>query len=202
MKNVSLIINAVLIIAVAALFYIVLVDKSKSSQEDFEVPEEGAIGQAIVYVNIDSLMINYEYARLLSEELIRKEEASIADFNERARVFQQDMMEFQRKVQNDAFLSLERAQNEERRLRDQEQELQDLNMRLSNELREQQERMNMELKDTITQFLDIYCKEKAYRLVLSNTSHGDNVLYGEPELDITSEVVTRLNRRYDDSLNN
>ena len=130
-----------------------------------------------------------------SEELIKKEESSRTDFNERARVFEQDMVEFQRKIQNNGFLSLDRAQSEERRLRGKEQELQELNARLSNDLMMQQNRMNQQLRDTIANFLVGYSKEKAYRMVLSNTM-GDNLLYAHPSLDVTDEVVAILNERF------
>jgi outer membrane protein len=140
--------------------------------------------------------MNYEYAQYLNEELMKKEESSRADFNERARVFQDDMRAFQRKVQNNAFLSLERAQKEERKLRQQEQELQELNNQLSNELMKQQEQMNKELRDTITAFLEEYTKKYPLKLVLSNTM-GDNVLYAHDALNITDEVIAILNERYE-----
>lgn len=195
MKNVSLIVNVVLVIAVAVLFVLVLSGRS-SKGADSALNQDGmSVDSGIVYINTDSLIIKYDFARYLSEELIKKEEASRTDFNEKARVFQQDMAEFQRKVQNNGFLSLERAQNEERRLRQKEVELQDLNSRLSNELMEQQGVMNKQLRDTITSFLKEYCVDKPYKLVLSNTM-GDNVLHAEEGLDITEDVVGQLNNRY------
>lgn len=195
MKNLSLIVNVVLVIAVAVLFVLVLSGRSSRVGEGNRFDGDMGVDSGIVYINTDSLIIKYEFARYLSEELIKKEEASRTDFNEKARVFQQDMVEFQRKVQNNGFLSLERAQNEERRLRQKEAELQDLNSRLSNELMEHQGKMNQQLRDTITSFLDEYCKTRPYRLVLSNTM-GDNVLHAAPQLDITNDVVEKLNNRY------
>ena len=198
MKNVSLIVNVVLVIAVAVLFVLVLSGRS-SKEDDLNQGQGGmSVDSGIVYINTDSLIIKYDFARYLSEELIKKEEASRTDFNEKARVFQQDMTEFQRKVQNNGFLSLERAQNEERRLRQKEAELQDLNSRLSNELMEQQGVMNKQLRDTISSFLKEYCIDKPYKIVLSNTM-GDNVLHAESGLDITDVVVEKLNDRYAES---
>jgi outer membrane protein len=198
MKNASLIVNVILIVSVIALFVIVLTDGKGSTGASGIKDQKVSADSGIVYVNTDSLIIKYEFARQMSEELIKKEESSRTDFNERARVFQQDMVEFQRKVQNNGFLSLERAQSEERRLRQKEQELQELNTRLSNDLMVHQDRMNQQLRDTITSFLGVYCKDKAYKMVLSNTM-GDNLLYAEPELDITDEVVRMLNLRYEAS---
>ncbi|WP_462317432.1 OmpH/Skp family outer membrane protein [Marinilabilia sp.] len=195
MKNISIVLNAILFVAVAALFFIVLSDGSESDDGADQSKKEKVQDYPIAYVNTDSLLMNYEYAQFLNEELLRKEESSRADFNERAKVFQDDMRAFQRKVQNNAFLSLERAQKEERRLREKEQELQDLNNQLSNDLMKQQNQMNRELRDTITAFLKEYTKEQPFKLVLSNTM-GDNILFAHEALNITDEVVAILNERY------
>ncbi len=199
MKNLSLIINAVLLVAVVALFIIVFSNGAgKEETADQQTQKEDVQDYPIAYINTDSLLINYEYARFLNEELLTEEETSRADFNERLRVFQDDMRSFQRKVQNNGFLSLDRAQNEERRLRQKEQELQELNNQMSNDLMRQQNRMNRELRDTITGFLKEYTKKNPYKLVLSNTM-GDNVLFANEALNITNEVVEELNNRYQSS---
>jgi len=199
MKNLSLVLNAVLLVAVAALFIIVLSDGSEKKEEaNQQTTKEEVQDYPIAYINTDSLLINYEYARFLNEELLTEEESSRADFNERLRVFQDDMRSFQRKVQNNGFLSLERAQNEERRLREKEQELQELNNQMSNNLMRQQNQMNKELRDTITGFLDEYTKKHPYKLVLSNTM-GDNILFANKALNITDTVVEQLNKRYESS---
>ncbi len=195
MKNTSLLINVILAVAVIALFVIVLSDRKGSQQGSDNVNGSAVAEMGIVFVNTDSLIIKYDLARELSEELIRKEESSRTDFNERVRVFEQDMMEFQRKLQNNGFLSLDRAQSEERRLRQKEQELQALNTRLTNDLMEAQNTMNQQLRDTITNFLKDYCKEKSYSMVLSNTM-GDNLLYADSVFDVTDDVVAKLNERY------
>jgi len=195
MKNTSLLINVILAVAVIALFVIVLSDRKGSQQGSDNVNGSAAAEMGIVFVNTDSLIIKYDLARELSEELIRKEESSRTDFNESVRVFEQDMMEFQRKLQNNGFLSLDRAQSEERRLRQKEQELQALNARLTNDLMDAQNAMNQQLRDTITNFLKDYCKEKSYSMVLSNTM-GDNLLYADSVFDVTDDVVAKLNERY------
>ena len=195
MKKLSLIVNAVLIVAVAILFFLVLSGKASKTEMPESATGDSSVKNGIVYINADSLIIKYEFAQSLSEQLIRKEEASRTELNEKGKILQQEMMEFQRKVQNNGFLSLERAQSEERRLRQKEGELQELNNRLSNDLMVHQGKVNQQLRDTITNFLADYCKTKPYSLVLSNTM-GDNILHAVPSLDITNDVVVLLNQRY------
>ncbi len=148
----------------------------------------------IAYINTDSLLNNYEYAKKVSDQLNNKAESARADFNQKARVFQQDLAEFQRKVNNNAFLSMERAQAEQNRLQRNEQELQELNQKLSADLMQEQNRLTAELQDTVINFLKVYAEGK-YSLILSNNM-GDNILYSATGVDITADVVKCLNDRY------
>ena len=59
----------------------------------------------IAYVNIDSLLQKYNYAKDLNESLLRRAENSRANVNEKGRQLEKEMAEFQRKYQNNAFLS-------------------------------------------------------------------------------------------------
>ncbi|MBR6249566.1 MAG: OmpH family outer membrane protein [Bacteroidales bacterium] len=149
---------------------------------------------AVAYINTDTFLLNYKYAQKLSDELMSQSESSRSDFNQKYRVFQQDAMEFQRKVQNNGFLSMERAQKEQTRLQKAEQDLQELNERLTNDLMQKQAKVNAELRDTLVNFLNEYAASR-YSLILSNNM-GDNVLYSAPGVNITNEVVDALNARY------
>ncbi|MBP5365315.1 MAG: OmpH family outer membrane protein [Bacteroidales bacterium] len=150
---------------------------------------------AIAVVNTDSLIQNYAYAKKISDDLMNATEAKQTEFNQKTRVFQQDVAEFQRKVQNNGFLSVERAQKEQQRLAKVEQDLQELNERLSNELMQEQARLTQELHDTIDNFLNTYAKGK-YSIVLNNSAINNTVLYCIESVDITNEVVDALNARY------
>ncbi len=150
---------------------------------------------SIAYINTDSLLFNYNYAIKLNDDLMSKSEASRADFNQKARVFQQDAYEFQRKVQNNGFLSMDRAQKEQQRLAKVEQDLQELNEKLSNELAQEQARMSQELHDTLANFLSTYA-EGRYKLILNTSMINNTVLYSAPGIDITAEVTEALNNRY------
>ncbi|MBN2743099.1 MAG: OmpH family outer membrane protein [Marinilabiliaceae bacterium] len=193
MKSASGLNSAVIVVAMLGLSSLMASCSGSSSS----VSEKSEAGQeaAVVYVNTDSLLLNYEFAKFLNEELMKKEEQSRTDFNEKARVFQQDATEFQRKVQNNGFLSLDRAKQEEQRLAAKERELQEMNSRLSNQLMVEQNNMNKQLRDTIVTYLKELQKVEGYKMVLSNTM-GDNVLFADPSCDITPKVIEGLNKRY------
>ena len=193
MKQLYKIFNVAFVVFLGVSF--VQCGKSNQAAGDTSGVAENGAQPSVVYINTDSLLLKYEYAKVLNDLIMKKEESSRTDFNQKYRVFQQDAMEFQRKVQNNGFLSMERAQAEEQRLAKAERDLQELNSRLSNELMREQERINRELRDTLQSFLKTYSVKQNYKLVLSNTL-GDNVLYSDGNNDITNAVVEHLNKRY------
>lgn len=150
---------------------------------------------SIAIVNTDTLLSKYEYAQKVSESLNDKAENSRANYNEKLRIFNQELSEFQRKVQNNGFLSMERAQSEQNRLQNEERKLQALNQQLTQELMQEQARLTTELRDTVSNFLSEYAKGR-YKLILNNNMANDLVLYSVPAMDITDLVVEALNARY------
>lgn len=195
MKQLSTVLNGVLVIAVIILFVLHFTGSdSKENKGGEAAVAEGAVFP-VAYINTDSLLLNYSFAKEVNEQLMGKEEASRADLNEKAKVFQQDAVEFQRKVQNNGFLSMERAQKEQQRLAKAEQDLQQLSQRLTNELMQEQDKLNRQLRDTLMNYLEIYTKDNPYKVILSNTL-GDNVLYGADGVDITNEILDALNARH------
>lgn len=197
MKNLSLIINAVLAIAVIVLFVIVLGGKNHPTNHHI-VRGHDTINCGklpIAYINIDSLLLNYKFAKESNESLIKKEEDSRLTINTQARKLQTEMAEFQRKLENNAFLSRERAEQEQLRLQKRQQELQELDGKLSQQLMQVQQKMNEGLRDTINAFMKEYNKDKKYEMIISNTG-SDNVLYADKTYDITEEITKMLNERY------
>ncbi len=152
-------------------------------------------GLAIAYVNVDSLLTNYDFAKDLNEALIKKTEDARANFNSQAASFERDYNEFQRKLQTNAFLNEQRAQSEANRLENKKNQLDQLNAKLQQELAQEQLDMNTRLNDTIANFLKEYNAVKKFQFIFSNTLN-DNILIAQPQYDITGEVLDMLNERY------
>jgi len=191
MKNLSLFISAVLAVSVFTACtkqpaVDTQVSTSKSTVNTGRLP--------IAYINVDSLLLHYQFAKDANESLIKKQEDSRLTINTRARQLQTEMAEFQRKLENNAFLSRERAEQEQLRLQNKQRELQELDGKLSQQLLQVQQKMSEELRDTINKFMKEYNKDNKYELIISNTSN-DNVLYAAKGYDITEEVTKLLNER-------
>jgi outer membrane protein len=189
----------VLAVAVIVLFVMVIDIKKHSevksdSPKSLSIPKDGKL--PIAYVNVDSLLLNYKFSKELNESLIKKQESSRLTINVQAQNLQKEMVEFQKKLQNNAFLSRERAEQEQARLQKKQQDLQLLDQKLSQQLMQEQQKMSIRLRDTINKFMKEFNKGNKYQLIISNTSN-DNVLYASKYYDITDEVTKQLNTRYD-----
>ena len=158
----------------------------------------GASNMKIAFVEIDSLLSKYHFCNDVNEEMLKKEENIRTTLNEKGKKLEKQAAEFQRKYENNGFVSPERAQQEYQRIQKQQQELQELQQKLTNELAAENQKNTLELRDSINAFLKTYNQEKGYDLIISNSGF-DNLLYGNPAYNITNEVVEGLNARYNPS---
>jgi len=198
MKNVHFIIEGILATAVIVLFVLQFSDKqtagvSVARQNDSLQTSIGTL--PIAYINVDSLLLHYSFSKEMNEQLLRKRESSMATLNQKGKELEGEIAEYKRKLQNNAFLSQERAQSEENRLGKKQNELQELEQRLSSEITQEQTSMNELLRDSVYNFLKTFNQENPYQIILSNT-FNDNILYSAEKYDITKEVIEQLNARY------
>ena len=193
MNKVQIVVNVVLVAAVAALFAIVLSGK-KQCDAPTAAAEPSEV-MPIAYLNIDSLLVNYAFAQDANEKLMKKQEDARLKLNTKARTLQNEMADFQRKLDNNAFLSRERAEKEQQRLIKKQQELQELEAKLTEDIMLENQKLNIQLADTVTNFLKEFNADGRYHVILSNSAK-DNVLMAAESYNITSEVINALNARY------
>jgi len=159
----------------------------------------GSSNMKIAFVDRDSLLAKYHFCNDVNEQMIKKEENIRTTLNEKGKKLEKEAAEFQRKYENNGFVSPERAQQEYQRIQKQQQDLEALQQKLMTELAAENEKYSLELRDSINSFLNIYNKEKGYDLIISNSGF-DNLLYGNPSYNITNEIVEGLNARYNPSV--
>lgn len=193
MNKFQIIFDSILAAAVVALFVMVFAFRPAKSQPVEVAPVvEGNL--PIAYLNLDSLLVNYTFAVEAGERLMSKQEDARLKLNTKMRTFQNEYADFQRKVENRAFLSQERAEAEANRLQRKQQELEELNEKLQQELLIENQNLNLQLADTLTNFLKEFNADGRFHMILSNTGK-DNVLMAADGYDITNEVVNALNAR-------
>jgi len=151
-------------------------------------------GLKIAYVEVDSLMTQYTFAKDYSVTLQKKSNNARNTLNQKGNALQAAAANFQQKLNNNGFQSREQAASQQAAIERQQRDLQELQARLENELASETSKFNEALRDSLQNFLKVYNKDKKFDLILAKS--GDNILIADKKLDITQDVINGLNKRY------
>jgi len=189
MKNISLILNAVLFVAVAVLYYLHFSSSGNSvtNESPTNVSE-----LKIAYINADSVLKYYEFFKVNKEKLESKGKKLDQDFRNRAQSLQNDINAYQRNV---GSMTIGQAKAVEEDLGKKQQNLQLYQRSLEQEIMTDQSKMNEDLYAKITDYLKQYGQEKGLQAVLKYDPTSD-LLYGGAGIDITKDVIAGLNEAY------
>ncbi len=170
-------------------------DKSKQQADDNKpaAAQPTASPTKIAFVEVDSIMSQYKFCKDFSLILQKKGQNIQNTLASKQQQLEAAAANFQQKLQQNAY-TREEAERIQLSLQKQNNDLQQLNQRLSSEFQTETEKYNNALRDSIQHFLAKYNKDKKYGLILSKA--GDNILYADKAYDITNEVVAGLNKAY------
>ncbi|NDW09143.1 OmpH family outer membrane protein [Dysgonomonas sp. 520] len=160
---------------------------SAMAQQDAKLP--------IAYIDVDSVLIHYDYAKEINETLQRKIETSKTMISQKEKTLEAVQTEFKKKIDNNTFLNAERAQKEYDRILKMGTDLEELGKQLDEELSIEQQSLNATLADSVRKYLAEYVSDKNYEMVFTNTGI-DNILYAKEKYNITSEFIKYINQRY------
>ena len=186
-------------VAFAAVAALALVSCNKSQPQVEAKSESKAPAELkIAYVEVDSIMTQYTFAKEYSALLEKKGQNIQATIAQKGQALQAAAANFQQKIQQNAFTSREQAESQQAAIQRDQANLQSLQQRLSNEFAAEQEKYNNALHDSIAHYLAAYNKDKKYSIIFSKS--GDNLLYADKAYDITKEVIAGLNKAYKDKV--
>lgn len=193
MKSMKFLANGLAVLVLAVLFS----NCAGNAEKQTVAPAQtgGLSEMKIAYVEVDTLLAKYNFCVDLNEAMVKKSENVRLTLNQKANDLNKQKREFETKVQNNAYLTQERAQQEYNRIAKLEQDLQALSNKLQNELVSENEKNSLQLRDSINAFLKEYNKTKGYSMIISNTGF-DNLLYADECYNITKEILEGLNARY------
>lgn len=198
MKNVSLIFNIVLGLAVAALY--VLHFSASNAASDVQPANLSAedgdynFSKEIVYVNFDTLLNSYDMFEELQAQFLDRQEKMETELNTGSRTYERQVVDFQDKVQK-GLVTRSTAQEMEAQLMQVQQELVQKREEFSRTLMEEEQVMNRQLQHSIYDFLEEYNQDHNYSYILSH-SFGGPFLYTDKGLNITKDVIEGLNVKY------
>jgi outer membrane protein len=190
MKNLSLILNGILLIAVGVLYYLHFSSAKSGGSGTGEGIAAGDL--KLAFINTDSVLKHYDYFEAISEKLETKRTKLDQDLRVRAQSFQKEVAAYQQNANN---LTQGQARVMEEDLGKKQQNLQLYQQSLEQEFSEYGATMNKDLYAKITEYLKKYGSEKGTQIVFKYDPSSD-ILYGGDVLNITDEVIKGLNEAY------
>ena len=205
MKNLSLALNAILLLAVAFLYYLHF-SSSPSKAKGAEQKETSATAAPIpvkpseikasdiVYVNIDTLDAKYQYILDNAKQINGKQAILQNEYQSMTQTFQKEADEAQKAAQAGALsgeaLEKVKAQLEQKQnaIGEKQNQLRGLEMDV--------QRKQMDMLKKLADFLARYNSTAHYRYILPYSSSLTSVLYARADMDITSDVMKGLNEEY------
>lgn len=191
MKNASLILNVILAIAVAFLYYLHFKGPQSETTAAVSAPAE-AKGRAIVYVNVDSLLTKYDYFKDTQKVLESKRFQLENDIASKGRNLQNKVAFFQQRA---ATMTQEQGRATEASLQKEQQDILAYRDRAAQGLAAEEQAKNKQLYDQIYDYLKKENARNKYEFVLGYTK-GGGILFADPSGDQTTKVLEGLNKEY------
>lgn len=208
MKNLSFIINGILAVAVAILFYQVHSLKNPgdvSSQNEIEnknpiiVTSASNLADAkIAYINTDSINEHYAYIADFTKVLKSKKSVIESQMQTLTTRFQKDYESFQQSAQA-GIASEADLMKQKTNLERQQQDIANKELQMQN-LGIELEEKNIELNKNVKDFLAKYNNGK-FDYVLSYSDMMPTILLVNPKLDITNDILKGINQEYKNKKN-
>ncbi len=193
MKNLSLALNGVLLVAVGILYYLHFSGKSTADSDVAGAPGPiNVSSQGIVYVNSDSLLDSYDFYK-----------DQKAKFEAEQNRIQNELKGESDKLQKDAALYQQQAigmtdmerQQKEQQLGMRQQNLMDKKDAMLGKLDQMQASSSEELYTKLNTYLREFNAGKNLQFVLGYQK-GGGILFANDSLNVTRQVIEGLNKAY------
>ena len=195
MKNTSLILSVVSLVAVVVFGVLSLTGKNTANAEvaNGETTEIAAKGD-IVYIDLDRILMDYDMANDLRSVVETKIQNIQAEVNRRGQKLENEVKSFQEKLDK-GLMTRSVAEVQSQKLQQQELDFNNYAAQKQQEIQEEQVVMMNQLGDAIQTYITKYNEEKQYAMILTN-SGGAPVITAAASLDITDDVLAGLNEEY------
>jgi outer membrane protein len=207
-KNLSTLLNVVLLIAVAVLYYLhfssgsAAVTTESTGTGDSTAKEKPVVlspkdikNSKIVYVNLDVLNENYDYIKDVNASARAEQSSLEKQYQTKGQKLQEDYQAFQQKAQA-GLLSENQVNSQQEEFQKRKEELDMLEQKSQDLMDKIQERSD-EMNTSIKEYLKEYNKNTNYQFVMAYSAGPlSPVLIANDSLDITQEILDGLNAQY------
>ncbi len=146
----------------------------------------------IRYIDEDSIMANYNLAKDINEAMLRRQNQFDAAQKQRGNEISKFGNAMQQKYQNNQYLTEEAFNADQAKLQKMQAEAENYLAGLQQSIQNELNQSQMQLLDSIDNFMKDYAKKKGFDMVLRKSA----TLYIDEKYDVTEEVVEGLNKRY------
>ncbi len=194
MKQFSLVLNIVLLLAVGFLFLKVFSnDKGKSNAiknatKDSSTANDKSL--AIAYVELDSLNENITYIKNRRQELEKKQKAIETEWRNGMTSLQNRAAEFQRNAGSKTQQEAEKLQNQ---LGQEQQTIEGKKQQQTQALSEESYTFLEDIQKKLKKYIADYNKDEKYKYILTTGNGMDYMLYKNEASNITKEVIAGMN---------
>lgn len=195
MKQFSIVVNLVLLVAVGFLYYLHFADSKKAAithpginagHRDTSFGKNFVIG----YVELDSLNNNVAFIRQRKKELEAEQKVIVNEYENAYHELTALRDNFLKKGNS---ISQQEAEAFQEKLGQKQQEIEQAKQQKSQKLAEKSARIMEDMQGKLRDFMTEYNKGKKYTLIFTTGAGLDYFLYKDSSLNITSEIVKGLN---------
>lgn len=148
----------------------------------------------IAYINTDSVLAHYEYAKDLEKGLKVLQTSLETNYQAQGKKLQAD---YENYLKTGDKLTLTEQKKKEEELGRRQQEFPMLQQKMMAQLQERQIEDNKKLLNAVYAFIKDYnAKNQKYNIIFSRSYVSSPILYGDEGFDITNEIIKGLNQEY------
>lgn len=195
MKQLSSVLNIVLLVAVGVLFYLHFAASPKKEtavEKNAARHVDSCLGAPVIaFVDLDSLNANVDYIKTKKKEIESEQNSISSEYNSSYKQMENDKNDFIKKKGN--TMTQNEAEEFQAKLMQRQQQVENTRQlktqNLAQKSAETMERMQRDLKS----FLNEYNKDHKYTYILATGTGLDYMLYRDSSQNITADVVKGLN---------
>lgn len=199
-QTISLVLNFVLLIAVAVLYYLHFsashshnTSETTPSKKDQQRINSNNLDLPLVYVNSDTILERFDMVGVIQAELLEEKSRLERRLQSEAEKYQQEVERYQGIA---ASLSPRQRAIEEEAILKKQQEIYQLEEKLSIEFAERERKLSEQLKQKLNELFEQPEYRSKYQVILSRGVLGSNILYADSAMNITDMVIEDLNNNY------
>ena len=196
MKNVSLALNVLLIAAVGYLYYDHFSSSNtKAGNKTAEIlaDKDSNCNKAhIAYVELDSMYEKITYIKQRRTQMEARQKSIETEWESGMRGLENRKNEF---IKRGASITQQEAEQFQTQYLQQQQQIESKKQQAGQALSEESFSFTDNVQKSLREFLNEYNKEKKYMYILTTGTGLDYLVYKDPALNITNDVVNGMNEK-------